>query len=386
MLLGVVGAPNKGKSTFFAAATLVDAKIADYPFTTIEPNRGVTYVRSACPHAALRVKCSPRNSRCENGARLLPAALLDVAGLVPGAHAGKGLGNRFLDDLRNADALIQVIDASGGTDAEGNKRQSDPAEEIIFLEQEIALWIAGIIKRGWTGIRGGSIASLAGLLTGLGVNEAQIEAAADAAYVSKEGINWGDEDVLRFAQALRRIAKPIIVAANKADLPGAEANIAMLRKRFPEHIIIPTCADAELALRRAAKAGIVQYTPGDSDFTVLRELPEKQAQALERIRALLKKWGTLGVQETINRAVFDLLQMMVVYPVEDENKLADHFGNVLPDAFLLKRGSTALDLAARIHTDLVQRFVCAIDCRTKMRVGREHALGNGDVIKVVAGR
>ncbi|MEM4201360.1 MAG: GTPase, partial [Nitrososphaerales archaeon] len=113
MLVGIVGKPNTGKSTFFNAATLMNVPMANYPFTTIQPNYGVAYLRKDCVCKRLNVKDNPVNSVCVNGVRLIPVKLVDVAGLVPGASQGRGLGNKFLDDLRQADALIHVVDASG---------------------------------------------------------------------------------------------------------------------------------------------------------------------------------------------------------------------------------------------------------------------------------
>ena len=386
MLIGVVGKTNTGKSTFFAAATLVDAKIAPFPFTTIEPNLGKAYVRSLCPCKELGVKCAPRNSLCENGTRLIPIDLIDVAGLVPDAHLGRGLGLKFLDDLRAADALIQVVDVSGTTDSEGNPTDFyDPANEIIFLEEEMSHWIAGIIKRSWSKLKGKDVDSLAGLLSGLKMTEDDVKKAAAKLFLSTEEINWSDEDILAFSREVRNVSKPILIAANKIDLPSGEKNYESLKERFKGRIIVPTCAEAELALRKADKQGSIHYVPGDRDFKILSSMPEKQLSALNFINEkILKKYCGTGVQELINRAAFDLLDLIAVYPVEDEGKYADHFGNALPDAILLKKGSTALDLAARIHTDLAQGFICAINARTRMRVGKEYVLKNCDVLKIVS--
>ena len=386
MLIGVVGKTNTGKSTFFSAATLVDAKIAPFPFTTIEPNIGKAYVRAPCPCKELRVRCAPKNSLCEDGTRLIPIDLIDVAGLVPDAHLGKGLGLKFLDDLRTADALIQVVDVSGTTDAEGKPCDFyDPANEIIFLEEEMSHWIAGIIKRSWSRVKGKGIDSVAGLLSGLKMSQEEVERAAAQLFLSKEEINWSDEDILAFSKEVRKVSKPILIAANKIDLQSGEKNYKNLKERFKDRILVPTCAEAELALRKATKQGSISYTPGDSDFKILSSLPEKQLAALNFIREkVLAPYTGTGVQELINRAAFDLLNLIVVYPVEDEGKFSDHFGNVLPDAILLKRGSTALGLAAKIHTDLAQNFICAINARTRMRVGREYVLKNGDVIRIIS--
>ncbi|MEW6328483.1 MAG: redox-regulated ATPase YchF [Candidatus Micrarchaeota archaeon] len=386
MLIGVVGKPNSGKSTFFSAATLVDVPIANYPFTTIEPNKGVTYVRLDCPCKELNITCNPNNSKCEERVRLLPMALLDVAGLVPEAHLGKGLGNKFLDDLRTADALIQVVDASGKTDLEGRQCEScDPAGEVVFLENEIAQWLAGIIKRSWQKIKGGNLEALSGLLSGLKITEADIAVAAAKSFLPTESINWSEDDILAFARSVREISKPIVIAANKIDVPGARENYEQMKQKFPEKLIVPCCAEAELALRRAAKKGVVKYTPGDEDFEILAPESDKQKSALEFLKGIARANSGTGVQQIINAVVFDVLALIVVYPVEDEHHFANHFGKVLPDAFLVKKGTTALGLAEKIHTDLAKNFIGAIDARTRLRVGKEHVLKNNDIIKIVAG-
>lgn len=387
MLVGVVGAPNKGKSTFFAAATLIDVAIAPYPFTTIQPNKGVTYVRAKCPHAELGLPhCDPNNSKCDGGVRLIPMNLMDVAGLVPDAHLGKGMGNQFMDDLRTADCLIQIVDASGRTDAEGKQTDFyDPSNEVKFLEDEIAWWLFGILKRSWAKVKGGNLESLAGLLSGLKISHAQIAQAAAEAVVGLEGIKWSDEDILKFCRAAQRISKPIIIAANKIDVPGAEKNLEKMRADFPDKIIIPCSAESELTLRRAADKGLIKYIPGDPDFQIIGELNEKQKAALDYLRThILQKYGSTGVQELVNAAVFKLLKLIVVYPVEDEHKFANHFGKVLPDAFLIPTGSTALQMAEKIHTDLAKHFIHALDARTKMRIGKEHVLKDSDIVKIVS--
>jgi len=393
--IGLVGKPNCGKSTFFSAATLVDVPIANYPFTTINANIGVTYFRTKCPCAELKVKCSPQNSKCANGTRLVPVQALDVAGLVPGASEGKGLGNRFLDDLRQASVLVHIIDLSGSTDAEGKEvdfGSHDPAEDVLFLEKEIDAWLAGIIKGQWEKFarrvqaKKEDFFKVSGeALSGLGFTEDHIaKAVAELGLDKEKPASWTGGELSAFASALRKKGKPIIIAANKADKKNAVGNMEKLKKRFPALEIMPCSADSELALRKAEKAGLIEYTPGNADFKEIKELSEKQKQALEFIRKeVLQKIGSTGVQKVLDAAIARL-NLITVYPVEDENKYTDKKGNVLPDAKLVERGTTPLKLAFLIHTDIGSNFIAAVDAKTKRRLGKDHALEDGSVVKIVA--
>lgn len=388
MTIGLAGKPNSGKSTFFKAATMADVEIANYPFTTINANRGVAYIRTDCP-------CTEKDKRCGNcddGIRFVPIEIIDVAGLVPDAHTGRGLGNTFLDELRQAQAIIHVIDASGGTDIEGNPvdiGSHDPLDDVDFLNHEITMWMVGILKRNWTKLSRKIQAEglqlehvIADQLAGAGVDDEQVHTAQRNCNLLTDHVKWTDEDLVTLCDAIRTISKPMIIAANKADVAPKE-NIENLTNL--DMIVVPTSAAAEFALKSAAKGGAISYVPGDSDFTIASDkLSDAQKAGLESVRALIKDNDGSGIQKCINKSVFELLDLIVVYPVEDEGKWIDKNDRMLPDAFLMKKGSNAHDLAYMVHSDIGDRFLYAVDGRTKMRLGEKHELNDRDVIKIVS--
>lgn len=387
MQIGLLGKANVGKSTFFSAATQTDVASGNFPFTTIKPNVGVAHVRAGC--ACRHFDIQHENELCVDGTRFVPVKLIDVAGLVPGAHEGKGLGNQFLDDARQAEALIHVVDAAGATDIQGQPVAAgthDPLEDVRFVEQEFDEWFADILRRDWEKItrevhqRRAKLADgIADRFTGLGITIPQVQAALQALGLgAKDPKEWGGGDTGKFAAQLRRDTKPMVIAANKADL-CADLNAT---KKIGG--AIPCSAEAELLLRKAAKAGIVRYSPGGSKFEVTQEVGAQQKKALDLVSAVLEKIPSTGVQEILDTAVFGLLGSIIAYPVEDESKLSNKDGEVLPDARLLPAGSTARDLAGTIHADIEKGFLHAIDCKTKQRIGGDHKLRDGDVIKIVS--
>ncbi|ARM75907.1 redox-regulated ATPase YchF [Acidianus manzaensis] len=392
--IGLIGKTNVGKSTFFSAATLVDVEIANRPFVTIEPNIGIAYVKSLCAHVDFHVKCNPKNSICIGDYRFIPVKLVDVAGLIPGAHEGRGLGNKFLDDLRKADVLIHVIDASGSTNEEGvqvSPGSRNPEDDIQFIEDEINEWFISIVEKDWekfariTDLSGKDIIeSLLGKLSGLSINREQIiQTLKESKLENLKLMQWTKEDIRNFGIKLREITKPIVIAANKADISISKKNIEHLKEKYK--YVVPTSAEAELALRKASKNGLIEYIPGESNFKIVKELNEKHLKALEYIKNnVLDIYGNTGVQQAINSAIFDALGMIVVYPVEDEKKLTDKNGNVLPDAFLIKKGSNPRDLASIIHSDLAKGFLYAIDVRKRMRIGEDYKLQDRDVVKIIS--
>ena len=393
MLIGLVGKPSVGKSTFFKAATLAEVEIASYPFTTIKANHGVGYVRVECIDKEFHTHCNPNHGFCIHNQRFVPIDLMDVAGLVKGASEGKGLGNQFLDDLRGADVFIHIVDVSGTTNAEGKQTENyDPLGDVELLEDELNKWFYNILCKAWKSFaRTAEIAktkfseAVAKQFSGLKVNEEQVKDVLLRVNLPEKASEWNEDQLRKFAAELRKEAKPMIIAANKVDMPNGESNYKRIEEKFKEDYLVVACsADSELALRQAAKAGLIEYIPGDKEFKILKELNEKQKAALDKIKSnVLDKYefGT-GVQQVLNAAVFDFLKYIAIFPAS-ANKLADSKGNVLPDCFLMPPGTTAQDFAYHLHTDFGKNFIKAIDARSKMAWGKEHKLKHRDGLEIV---
>jgi ribosome-binding ATPase len=396
MLIGLVGKPSCGKSTFFKAATLMDVLIAAYPFATIKPNTGVGYVRVNCLCKDFNTKCNPRTGSCNGDLRFVPVELMDVAGLIEGASEGKGLGNQFLNDLSRADAFIHIVDVSATTDAEGKECSPDkgnPIKDIAMLENELDLWYLGILNKVWgplirkLAIEKTDLAkAVSKQFSGLNVTEDDVKATIRKLNLDPlKATSWTNDDLRKFAHEIRHATKPMIIAANKIDKPSGLEWYHKIKEQFPHLQMIACSADSELSLRQAAKAGMINYTPGEKDFKIHEEkLNDKQKSALKMIKEnILEKFneGT-GVQAILDATVFSLLKYIAVFPA-GAHKLADSKGNILPDCFLIPDGSTALDFAFRIHSDLGNNFVKAINAKTKQAVGKEHILKHRDGIEII---
>ncbi|MHA1275599.1 MAG: redox-regulated ATPase YchF [Candidatus Helarchaeota archaeon] len=398
MLIGLVGKPSSGKTRFLNAACMTAAKVGNYPFTTIEPNPGTAYVTVNCPCKELGVTCEPKNSMCVNGLRLIPINLLDVAGLVPGAWEGKGLGNKFLDDLRRADALIHVVDAAGATDIEGQNVEPgswDPLKDVAFLDHEIIMWFTQIIKRDWQRFtrrieaeKGSFVDTMADRLSGLGIGRKHILSAIKKTQLNADKpTTWSNGAIEQFADQLQKIAKPMLIVANKMDLGPAKANIVRMQAEL-QRSIVPACALGEYWLRKYSEKEIIAYQPGASAFQILKpeQFSEKELKVLDNLKQLLTDYGSLGVQNAINETVFKLLDMIAVYPVHDPQNFSDKDGRILPDVYLVKRGTVLRKFAGKIHSDFEKFFIHGIDARTKKRLGESYEVQDGDIIKIASAK
>ncbi|MCK5022634.1 MAG: redox-regulated ATPase YchF [Candidatus Aenigmarchaeota archaeon] len=396
MLIGIIGKTNVGKSCLFKALTLADVEISNRVFTTIKPNHAVGFVKTSCPEGKIESKCNPKVGYCKNGTRFVPVELLDVAGLVPGAHEGKGLGNQFLDDLIQADAFIHVIDVSGSANENGEpveKGSYDPANDIRFLEEEIGQWFFGLMKKHWNKFsrevemeRRDLLQSLVKQFSGLKINEEQIkEALKTTGLPTEKPAQWTDDDLRKFAFELRKISKKMIIAANKADIPGAKENLEKLKKEFPHYDIIPCSAESELALKEADKHDLINYIPGNKDFEIAKSdgLNEKQEKALEFVKNVIGNYGSTGVQKCLDYAVFNLLNYIVAFPVANITKLTDKKNNILPDAILAPRGSTLKEFAGRVHSEMAEKFMGGVDFETRRKLGADYEVKNGDIIEII---
>ncbi len=396
MLIGIVGKPSSGKSTMLNAICMTDAKMGEYPFTTIEANRGVGYVSVTCPCKNLEQSCDPKNGKCDDGNRLVPIEMLDVAGLVPGASKGNGMGNQFLDDLRRADVLIHVVDASGATDAEGNPTENyRPVNDITWLNEELAAWISNILFKDWDRIckrLDSDQSKLAEILqetvSGLGTNLFQIKEALKLSEL--DNVNprdWKEKEKLVLASQIRENIMPIIIAGNKIDKPNAIENISQIISEYSDIDIVETTGLAELVLRKGNEKKWIKYFPGSTTFDII--LKNKTDPKLNTILAIKKrildKGKTTGVMKLLETCVFGVLELLAVFPVDDTTHLTDTDGRILPDVFLVQKGTTAKELAGKVHSDLAKAFIHGILAnKSNKRISATYEVENGDIIKVLS--
>ena len=395
--IGLIGKTNTGKTTFFNSATLDTAEISNYPFTTKQPNIGNANAITLCVHKEFNVQDSPKNSRCINGWRFIPVDLVDLPGLIKGAWEGKGLGNQFLSVAAQSDALLHIVDASGSIDASGKIAEpgtGDPVADIGDIEEELVMWYLKLFEGNHDKISRAvnsgvdTINAITDVFRGIGVREEHVKFALENNKLS--GIRFDDFDPQRskdFCWSLRDISKPTLIVANKVDLPSASENFRRIREQYKDMIVAPSSADAELTLRRAESRGLIYYVAGDERFDIKDQagLNDKQKWALNFIRKdILGEYMRTGVQFAINVAVFKLLGMNAVYPVADATRLSDKYGNILPDVYLMKSGSTVEDLARDIHSELAKGLLYALDIRDGLRLPTNYQLKDRDVVSIIS--
>lgn len=391
--IGLVGKPSVGKSTFFNAATMNDIDEGDYPFTTIDPSIGEAYVRVRCAAPDFGEDCDPRVGSCNEGTRYVPVKMVDVAGLIPGAHEGKGLGNQFLTDLNEADVLIHIVDFSGETDIEGEPTEGhDPREDIDFLEEELDMWYLGILEKGIERFESKTRQQdvkleeeLAEQMSAFKTNKNEIKQIILSLGLDLDPSTWEEEDREELARKIRKKTKPMIIAANKMDTKVAQENFEEITSdpEYEDLEIIPCSAHAEKALKKAAEKDVLDYHPGDEDFTVDKDIPEEKEEGLEKIREFMEAYGGTGVQKALETALFDELGVIAVFPGGADG-LGDEHGNILPDCFLLPGDVTAEGFAYHIHSDIGDGFLHGIDCRENRQIGSDHSLKHRDVIEIVS--
>lgn len=395
--IGLIGKTNTGKTTFFNSATLSSEEISSYPFTTKSPVSGVAHAITLCVHPEFEIQDNPNNSKCLDGWRYIPIELIDLPGLIKDAWKGKGLGNQFLSIAAQSDALLHVVDASGGIDSTGKISKvgtGDPISDFADIEEELIMWyhkilegnrdkISKLIKTG-TDV----LDAITDLYRGIGVTKIHVKETFHATDLEEKDFDDFDMvDSKKFASYLRKISKPTLIVANKVDVEGADKNFARLRERYNDSIVIPVSGDSEFVLRRAEQKGLIKYSPGSETFDILKsdELNEKQINALNFIKkGIMGEYMRTGVQFAINVAVFKLLKMNSIYPVADEKNLADKKGRVLPDLILLKDGATINDLAKEIHSDLTKGLLYGKDLRYNLRLPTDYQLRDRDVVSLVS--
>jgi ribosome-binding ATPase YchF (GTP1/OBG family) len=390
--IGLVGKPSVGKSSFFNAATKNDVPEGAYPFTTIDPSVGEAYVRVECAAPEFDATCTPNVGVCRDGTRFVPTKLVDVAGLIPGAHEGKGLGNQFLTDLNETDALIHIVDFSGNTDIEGEPTNGhDPRTDIDFLEDELDMWYLDILEKGveshestYTGVEAKIEVDLAEQMSAFKTNKDEIKQLILSLGLDLDTETWDADDRRILAREIRKRTKPMLIAANKMDTPEAQANWdAITSDPAYDHLtFVPASAHAEGALKTAADNGVVDYTPGDDNFEIVGDPSTEQQAGLEQIRAFMTDYGGTGVQQAIETALFDVLGCIAVFP-GSANGSADEKG-VFRDCFVLPDNATTEDFAYVLHSDIGDGLLHGIDCRTERQVGADHPLTHRDVVEIVS--
>lgn len=398
IVIGLVGKPSSGKSTTLNALTDANAKVGAFPFTTIDPNKATGYleVECACKRVGKQDHCKPNYGYCRNGTRGVPVMLLDVAGLVPNAHLGRGLGNKFLSDLTEADCLIHIVDVSGTTNAEGKEtRGYDPLQDIEWLQDEIFRWILGNLTEKWgsvvrrhTATKCSTLDTLCKQLGGYYATKQLIAKALDRHPGLPPLQEWDDATVEAVVKLFMAVKFPTVLALNKMDHPDADKNVSKIMLKYRDLKCVLTSSLTEVFLRKLASQNFIQYEPGtefvdtaeDLPDAGLRELDDKLAARIELIRDLvLYRFGSTGTTLLLQAAA-QLLDLVPVFPVRNIHTFGGASGpNVFRDCVLVKRGTPVISVARKIMGDVT---IAAIEGVGGIRVGEEDTVdvGKNDIL------
>jgi GTP-binding protein YchF len=357
--LGLVGLPNVGKSTLFNALTQAGAAVANYPFTTIDPNVGVVPV----PDGRLT-----RIAGIIRPERVVPATLrvVDIAGLVKGASQGEGLGNQFLSHIRGADAIAMVVRCFRDENVPHVTAELDPVEDIETIGLELMLSDLEITERHLERVRTRAKADPRGFQDEIHVVEGVAEGLRAGVPVRAMALGEAERSMLRDVPLLSMMPLLYVCNVDESSLPEGGALAARVRER---------------AAAEGSQAVVVSAL-------IESELADWDA---EDIRAYL---GELGLEasglERLIWAGYHLLDLITFFTTT---------GGTEVRAWTLQRGQTALDAAGKIHSDMAKGFIRAevvafedLDAcgalsvareRGRLRLeGRDYVVQDGDVVHI----